>query len=91
LGRGKECKTLREREQERNLWLTEEEAMGLLDLTLLCPGELSPEQRVAVLKLSEFCRQFLREPEENRHARGRQPLESLRLLRCEGQEVKPAA
>jgi hypothetical protein len=86
--RGKESKTVKEREQERNLWLSEEEAMGLLDLALLSPGELTPEQRAAVLKLSDFCRQFLRESEEVRHARGRQPLESLRMLRC---EAKPAA
>lgn len=78
--RGKESKTVREREQERNLWLTEEEAMGLLDIALLCPGDLSPEQRTAVLKLSEFCRQFLREPEDIRNARARQPVEILREL-----------
>jgi hypothetical protein len=80
---GKESGTLREREQERSLWLTEEEAMGLLDVALLSPGELTPEQRAAILKLSEFCRQFLREPEEVRQARNRQALEPLRLLRCD--------
>lgn len=56
--------------------------MGLLDIALLCPGDLTAEQQTAVLKLSEFCRQFLREPEEVHQARARQPLESLRLLQC---------
>lgn len=71
------------REQERCLWLTEDEAMGLLDVALLSPGELSPEQRAAVMKLSEFCRQFLRAPEEVRHARGLQSLSMLSVLQCE--------
>jgi hypothetical protein len=54
---------VKESGQERCLWLEEEEAMGLLDIVMLSPAELSPEQRAAVLKLSEFCRKFLREEE----------------------------
>ena len=46
----------------RSLCLTEEEAMGLLDIVMLSPGELTSEQRAAIMKLSEFCRQFLRDP-----------------------------
>lgn len=49
---------------ERSLWLNEEEALGLLDIVMLCPGDLTPSQRAAVVKLSEYCRQFLRTQEE---------------------------
>jgi hypothetical protein len=49
--------------QEYRLKLTKEEALGLLDLIVLSPGDLSPEQRAAFVKLSELCRQFLREEE----------------------------
>lgn len=52
---------MQEERQERSLDLTIDEAMGLLDILLLCPGELTAEQRTATLKLSEFCRQWLRE------------------------------
>lgn len=55
---------LKERKSERPLWLSEEEAMGLLDITLVAPGELTLDQRAAVSKLSDFCRHFLRNPEE---------------------------
>ena len=41
--------------------LSEEEAMGLLDIILITPVELSLEQRAAVTKLGEACRQFMRE------------------------------
>ena len=51
----KECQT------EHSLRLTEEEAMGLLDLVMLNPADLTVEQRSAVLKLSEFCREMLRD------------------------------
>lgn len=50
-----------ERKIERCVYMSEEEAMALLDLALLCPGDLTLEQRSAIVKLSEFCRQFLRE------------------------------
>jgi hypothetical protein len=40
--------------------MTEEEAMGLLDVAVMSTNELSPEQHAAMRKLSEFCRQFLR-------------------------------
>jgi len=56
---------LAERTGERGICLTEEEAIGLLELVMLCPAELDPEQRKAMLKLSEFCRQFLRESADN--------------------------
>lgn len=35
--------------------------MGLLDIVMMCPLELSAEQRAAMVKVSDFCRQFLRE------------------------------
>jgi hypothetical protein len=49
--------------QEYRLTLTKEEALGLLDIMVLSPGDLSPEQRAAFVKLSELCRQFLRAEE----------------------------
>jgi len=52
---------MQEEGRERSLELTMEEAMGLLDILLLCPGELTAEQRTATLKLSEFCREWLRD------------------------------
>ncbi len=52
---------MQETRRERCLWMTEEEAMGLLDIAIMCPGEMTPAQRAALGKLSEFCRQFLRE------------------------------
>jgi hypothetical protein len=45
---------LQERAAERNIYLTVEEAMGLLDIVMTCPGDLTPEQRAAMLKLSDF-------------------------------------
>ena len=56
--------TLKDRAADRNLYLTEEEAMGLLDIVMLSPAELNADQRAAVLKLSEYCRQYLRESSE---------------------------
>ena len=55
---------MKEIEIDRSLCLTEEEAMGLLDIVMMSPGDLNQEQRAAVMKLSEFCRQFLRESVE---------------------------
>lgn len=52
---------MEEGKQEHCLWLTEEEAMGLLDIAVMSLSELSPEQRAAIGKLSEFCRHCLRE------------------------------
>jgi hypothetical protein len=49
---------------EKPLCLTEDEAMSLLDIILLSPVELTAVQRSAILKLSEHCRQFLREESE---------------------------
>jgi len=46
---------------EHNLSLTEEEAMGLLDIVMLSPSDLSPEQRAAAEKLSNYCREMIRE------------------------------
>ena len=46
---------------DQSLGLTVEEAMGLLDIIMMSPGELTPDQRTAVLKLSDFCRRHLRE------------------------------
>ncbi len=59
---------VKERKSERPLWLSEDEAMGLLDLAMIVPSELTPDQRAAVGKLSEFCRHFLRNPEEAAHS-----------------------
>lgn len=53
---------MQNRLEERNIKLTEEEAMGLLELAMTCPMELSPDQRAAFVKLSDFCRQFMRGP-----------------------------
>jgi hypothetical protein len=41
--------------------LTEAEALGLLDMIMLSPTDLTPEQRAAMMKLSDFCREFLRD------------------------------
>ena len=46
-----------------DLELTIEEALSLLDLMLLCPGDWTEAQRTAVQKLSEFCRQGMRDTE----------------------------
>jgi len=50
-------------DQTWNLELTMEEALGLLNLLLLSPEEWTVAQGSAVQKLSEFCRQSLRETE----------------------------
>lgn len=52
---------MQEGRSEHNLRLTEEEAMGLLDIVMMSPVDLSPEQRTALVKLSDFCREMLRE------------------------------
>ena len=39
--------------------LTVEEALGLLDIMLVSPIELTSHQNKAMLKLSEFCRRRL--------------------------------
>jgi hypothetical protein len=52
---------VRDREKEYNLRLTEDEAIALLDIVLVSPVELTPEQRAIVMKVSDFCRQILRE------------------------------
>ena len=57
---------MQKRPEERALRLTEEEAMGLLELAMTCPVDLSLEQRAAVVKLGEFCRQFMRVDAANR-------------------------
>ncbi len=61
----KEMRSEKELRSEHNLCLTEEEAMGLLDIVLMSPADLSPEQRTALVKLSEFCRAMLRESAES--------------------------
>ena len=47
--------------KEYAVGLTQDEAMGLLDLLVLCPNDLSPEQRSAIEKLSSLCRGIIRE------------------------------
>ena len=50
---------------EKTLCLTEEEAMSLLDIVLVTPVDLNTAQRSAFLKLSEHCREYLREEPES--------------------------
>ena len=57
--------TFHDRGTDRGICLTEAEAIGLLELIMTCPGELDPEQRAALLKLSDYCRQFLRDGKES--------------------------
>ena len=40
--------------------LSKEEALGLLELAMACPLDLSADQRAAVVKLGELCRECLR-------------------------------
>jgi len=47
------------------LSLTEEEALGLLDLLILSPADLSQHQRAAAEKLSEYCRHLIRTTESS--------------------------
>lgn len=54
-----------DRGQERPLWLTMEEAMGLLDILVLTPAELSDAQQQALQKLGTFYRQGVHETDEN--------------------------
>jgi len=56
---------MKDRVNERSLWLSEDDAMGLLDVVMLCPDELTPAQKAAAIKLSEFCRQFLHDADES--------------------------
>ena len=56
---------MKDRKSERPLWLSEEEALGLLDIVLVAPADLTAEQRTSIAKLSDFCRQFLRNEETN--------------------------
>lgn len=46
---------------EHTLSFTEDEAMGLLDIVMMSPTDLSPEQRAAAEKLSNFCREIMRD------------------------------
>ena len=55
---------VKDRTHAQGLWLTKDEALGLLDIVLMSPVELTSERRDAVLKLSEFCREYLRDDEE---------------------------
>ena len=57
----REGETLQDRATERGVCLTEAEAMGLLELIMTFPGDLDPEQRAALVKLSDYCRHFLRD------------------------------
>jgi hypothetical protein len=55
---------VRERDREHSLYLTEDEAMGLLEIVMVSPCDLTPEQHAAVLKLGNFCRRFLHDGDE---------------------------
>ena len=48
------------RVEECVIRLTKEEALGLLELAMSCPLDLSVEQRTAIVKLGELCRECLR-------------------------------
>jgi hypothetical protein len=39
--------------------------MGLLDIVMLSPTDLSPDQRAAAEKLSNYCREMFREAAAN--------------------------
>ena len=55
---------VKDRTRAQGLWLTKEEALGLLDIVMMSPVELTPERRDAVMKLSEFCRECLSDEAE---------------------------
>jgi hypothetical protein len=59
---------MREQKVDTGLMLTKEEALGLLDLVLLSPGDLTPEQRTAAMKLSDYCRSSLRDADDRHPA-----------------------
>ena len=63
---------MKERSAEHCVWLSADEAIGLLELVMLSPGELTPEQRAAVLKLSECCRRSLMDHEPLPQGGGRE-------------------
>jgi len=63
---------VKDRPREREFTLSEAEALALLEILMVCPAELNADQRTATLKLSEFCREFLRD--ERREAREIVPL-----------------
>ena len=50
---------MKHRAVEQCIWLTQEEAIGLLELVMVSPNELTQEQRSAFMKLSECCRRAL--------------------------------
>jgi hypothetical protein len=52
---------MKERMLNHNLCLSQEEALGLLEIVMMSPGDLTPEQRSAIVKLSEYCRECLRD------------------------------
>ena len=65
-----------DRANEHSMCLTEEEALGLLKIVMMCPAELDAEQRDAMLKLSEFCRRFLRDDADQTRPFNRAPRNS---------------
>lgn len=58
-------------EEKKALNLTEEEALGLLELALTSMTEMNADQRSALLKLSSYCKNIWRQqsacaqPQEN--------------------------
>lgn len=54
--------------QERCLWLSKDEAMGLLNLVLNSPEDMSKEQHLVMEKLGEMCRQFIHDEREQEAA-----------------------
>ncbi len=57
---------------EKAFRLSQEEALVLLEILMVYPADLNAEQRAAILKLSDFCREFLRD--EGREARDILPI-----------------
>jgi hypothetical protein len=52
---------VKERTLDRSLCLSQEEAFGLLEIAMMSPEELTAEQHNAIVKLTEFCRECLRD------------------------------
>lgn len=49
---------------ERGVCLTEEEALGVLDILMVSKADMNLEQRSAFFKISEYYRTFIREAEQ---------------------------
>ena len=52
---------MQDNHREKCIYMSEEEAMGLLEMATRFQGELSPDQIQAIIKLTELCRSHYRE------------------------------